>query len=176
MAAVDEFNRLLTRAGVIPYRKGGKVFVALDPRTPGDTLTAAVTAVQAFAGSQINAWTEPTQQQRQEWTASGLQPRLVCDEPKPKDLDLRSCPVGDLVARCSRYHFRLSSTRPGELKFEAVDGWQMADVTKHIPAWFIDACRGRREEIIEAIRSDAQHDLPTEQRPDAIAEPPTVPQ
>lgn len=156
MSARHEFDRLLRRAGVTPFRRVGKVRVAHDPGTPGDTLKAAIEAVKRFAPAHAETWPDATAEQLAEWKRQGLVVLSVCDEPCPRGLDPEACPVEILIDRCERYHFRLSVDRSGGLAFSALPGWTMAAVTPLLPAWFVEACRARRPEIVEALAAGVQ--------------------
>lgn len=155
MGIRDEFDRLMRRAGVTPFRRVGKVRVSYDPRTPGDTIRAALDAVRKFAPSLAEGWPEMTGSVAGEWKAQGLTTVDVCDEPCPRGMDVAACPVEILIDRCERYHFRLSVTDSGTLTFTPVGGWSMSAITPMLPAWFVDACRSRRQEIVASLTAVA---------------------
>lgn len=155
MAARDEFQRLAKRAGVHPYRRGGKVRMAYDPRTPNETVRAALEAVLKFAPGLVDVWGEPSAEQMAEWRAGGLVPADVCDDPQPSDVDPATVPVSWLVSRASRYHFAIDAAGDG-IAFRALDGWQMKDVTAALPAWYAALCKARRGEIVEYVAASAR--------------------
>lgn len=151
MSAKAEFARLLKRAGVTPYRRVGKVRVAHDPRTPADTLAAAVAAVKRFAVTLVNEWGEPTAATLDYWRREGFKPLDVCDDPHPADVDPAACPVAWLVDRAARYHFRLTCPEPGRLLGVGVGGWEMAAVRPLLPAWYAAASRARYADILAHV-------------------------
>ena len=152
MAATAELDRLLGRAGVIPYRRVGKVRLAFQPGTPGATIEAAAGAVKAFAPAMVDVWGEPSAATAFEWKNRKLEPRDVCDDPCPADVDPMTIAVGWLIARCERYHFRLTCTADGFLSSIGLNGWKADTVKPLLPAWFADACRKRKDEITAALR------------------------
>lgn len=154
MAASDELARLLVKAGAVPYRRVGKIRVAHDPRTPADTLKAVFRAVEVMArdAALVDRWGEPPGNKVTEWRKQGLVPADVCDDPCPRDVDPKTCPAAWLVARCQRYHFRCVPA-PGGLAFEGTDGWELKSVVPLLPAWFTNACRTRRQELVEHLES-----------------------
>lgn len=153
MAARDEFQRLANRAGIRPYRRGGKVRMAYDPRTPDETVRAAIAAVLKFAPGLVDVWGEPTGEQMAEWRAAGLVPADVCDDPQPGDADPATVPVAWLVNRAARYHFAIDPAGDG-IAFRALDGWQMKDVIAALPAWYAAVCKSRRGEIVEHVHAN----------------------
>lgn len=152
MTATRELDRLLQKAGTVAYRKIGRVRLAHDPRLPGPTLAAAVAAVRAFAPAHPDRWPEYTPADAPAWLARGITAaRDVCDDPCPGGIDPALCPAEWLVARCARYHFRLTPAGPGKVIGVGLDGWDMAEVRKHLPGWFAAACRERLAELVAAV-------------------------
>lgn len=151
MSAQHELNRLLARASVTPYRRVGKIRIVHDPRTPADTLAAAVEAVKAFAGTLADSWSEPSRATADQWQAAGLRPLDICDDPCPRGIDPLACNAAWLVARCGRYHFRLTSPEPGRLLGVPHDGWSMDAIKRLLPGWFVDASRRRVAELADAL-------------------------
>lgn len=156
MSAKAEFARLLKRAGVTPYRRVGKVRVAHDPRTPADTMAAAVAAVKRFAATLVDEWGEPTAATADYWKREGFKPLDVCDDPQPADVDPLACPVEWLVGRAARYHFRLTCPAPGRLLGVGIHGWDMADVRPLLPGWYAAASRARVAEIVAHVAATAR--------------------
>lgn len=157
MGAVDEFKRLVGKAGAIPYRRVGKVRAAVDPRTPGPTLTAVLAAVKSFAQQLVDEWPEPDGQTAERWREKGFVPREVCDDPVPRGIDPNSCPVEWLVGRCSRYHFRLSLSAEGVLMADGADGFAYhTGVKPLLPAWYVEACNKRKPELAEYVGKSAR--------------------
>lgn len=150
MAAREELNRLLKKAGVTPYRRVGKVRVAYDARCPRPTFAAAVEAVKAFAPALVDEWGEPPGSLVSDWRTAGLTPADVCDDPCPRGIDPRTCDPAWLLARCERYHFRLAPA-PDGMTGVPLDGWTMDAIRQSLPAWFVDACRARRAELVAAV-------------------------
>jgi hypothetical protein len=151
MAVQDELKRLLARASVTPYRRIGKIRIVHDPRTPADTLAACVEAVRAFAATLADTWAEPSGKQAAQWHSAGLRPLYICDDPCPRGIDPMACNVAWLIARCERYHFRLTSPEPGKLLGVAHDGWRMGAIKPLLPVWFADAGRERMSELADAL-------------------------
>lgn len=170
MAARDEFQRLAKRAGVHPYRRGGKVRMAYDPRTPNETVRAALEAVHKFAFGLVDVWGEPSTEQMAQWRAGGLVPADVCDDPLPNGIDPAVVPVGWLVERAARYHFAIDAVGDG-IAFRALDGWSMKDVTAALPAWYAVACKDRRAEIVAHVIACRESQPVEEDTPGSSAGP-----
>lgn len=173
MAATDELKRLLDKAGVVPYRRVGKVRVAHDPGTPASTLAAAVAAVKNFSAS-LDGYDEPTPERMAEWQRGGFVPLDVCDEPPPRGVDPRTVDPAWLVDRCERYHFRPVPTATGSLSFEYLDGWTSGAVVPLLPTWFTAACRDRRPELVAVVstrHANFDHGPGDGARPDTIVQP-----
>lgn len=153
MSAQNELKRLLEKADVTPYRRVGKVRAAHNPRTPADTLAAALDAVRKFAPVLVDAWGEPPGNLVSDWRDRGLSVADVCDDPCPRDVDPATCPVDWLVGRSARYHFRVLAVPPADVRFEGVEGWDLPKVVPLLPSWYVAACRDRRGEIVAHVNS-----------------------
>lgn len=151
MTGASEFERLRRQAGVIPYRRVGKVRMAYSPQTPAATVEAAATAVRAFAARLVDKWGEPTPDETRDWQRHGLTFRDVCDDPCPPDVDPMAVPVGWLLERCGRWHFALRLTADGRVRGEAHAGWDMGQIRQLTPAWFAAAVRVRLAEVGRAL-------------------------
>lgn len=154
MSACNELKKLLDKAGVIPFRRVGRVRAVFDPRAPCETLDAALTAIRQMAGALAEELSErPAGKPLEQHVSAGLQWADVCDDPHPRGVDPARCPVEWLVARAARYHFRIDPAPPDDIRFEALDGWNMRAVTPYLPAWFVAACKARRAEIVAHVNA-----------------------
>lgn len=161
--SLTKFHELMRRAKAIPYRVGGRVRVAYTEGTPDLVVQRLKEAVAEFADRIAEDLPEPDGETKQRWRKAGLRQLDVCDEPCPDGVNLTECDVGWLVERCRRYHFALRLSEQGTLAFTPDAGWKMEDeVTPHgvrsgikgvMPAWFAEACKRRRPEIIARLQS-----------------------
>jgi len=171
MGASSELDRLLRQAGVIPYRRVGKVRVAHDPRTPAPTLGAALEAVRRFAATK-DGYPEPAHETMVGWLNQGLKSAEACDDPIPAGVSPPAAPTDWLLGRCERYHFRLDAAAAGGLAFVASDGWNMQTISPLLPGWFVAACKMRRADLEAAVRArsdarrhDVHHPPPPDEHP-----------
>lgn len=156
MSATAELDRLLKKAGVIAYRKIGKVRLAHDPRLPAQTLACAVDAVRAFGLAHPDHWPTYRPEDGPKWLKLGVTAvREVHDDPCPPDIDPLTCDARWIVGRCARYSFRMTSPGPGKVVGVGIDGWDMAEVRKFVPDWFRVASGKRIAELAAIVRAAA---------------------
>ncbi|QEL19501.1 hypothetical protein [Limnoglobus roseus] len=153
MSATSEFERLRRQAGVIPYRRVGKVRMAYSPQTPAATVDAAAKAVKTFAVRLVDQWGEPGSDVMRDWQRHGLTFRDVCDDPCPPDVDPQTVAAAWLVERCGRWHFTLHLTADGKVRGEAHSGWDMEQIRTLTPAWFVTAFRMRTADVEKEFRA-----------------------
>lgn len=153
MATIDEFRRLLKKAGVTPYRRVGKVRIVHDRGLPATTRTAAIEAVRTFAPALVNEWGEPTKEMTAEWDRLGLVVAEVCDDPMPAGLDPRICEPDWVYQWVERYHFRLTRPEPERLLGVAMDGWEMPTIKPLLPAWFIELSQKRYSDLLNGLKT-----------------------
>lgn len=151
MATIDEFRRLLKKAGVVPYRRVGKIRIVHDRDLPVPTRTAAIEAVKTFAPALVNEWPEPTPEAMDEWDRHGMVVADVCDDPMPMGLDPRICEPDWVYRWIERYHFRLTRPAPDRLLGVAMDGWDMGKIRKLLPQWLIDLSQNRHQDLIHGL-------------------------
>ena len=160
------FGASMAKAGVVPYRVGGRVRVAAKPDLPKDAVEKMRELVKVMAKHVSESLSEPDGVMKENWRKAQLRPLDICDEVCPEGVNLTQCPVEWLVERCARYHFDLSltETNPPALKFVPHEGWELLDKTHSsglviagvksiIPGWFADACRRRKGEIVEYLKN-----------------------
>jgi hypothetical protein len=172
MTTRDELAKMLLKADVKPHKHGGKIRVAANPEVPTRTLTASIDAVKACALSLSGDWKEPTPQERKQWEKENRKIIIVCDDPLPKEIELKTVPVQWLVSRCDLYHLVIeptinTNTFEPEIAFRAKDGWNMKDVTAHLPSWLVPICRERRPEIIEFVHAQRREPRTANQQPES---------
>ena len=157
MSAVTDFNRLLKKAGAIPYRRYGKIRVACDPGTPQQTLDAIISAVRTMHEMVSMAFPEPTTEMMAGWRQRGLRPYDVCDVVPPKTIDVKSPTIESLVSHSSDYHFQCV-LRDGEIDIQADVGHDADVIRKNLPSWYLQLCQDRREEIKHHLVSQMADD------------------
>lgn len=152
MANVDEFWRLIRKAGVIPYRRVGRIRIVFDPALPAKTRAASIEAVRVFAPALAHEWEEPTQADTSKWDRLRLLSADVCDDPVPPGIDLLTCTT-DWILQWSeqRYHFRLTRPANDQLLGVAMDGWDMDKIRPLLPRWYVDLIKIRRQSLTEYL-------------------------
>lgn len=156
-------KRELEETGAIPYRVGGRVRVAYTDGTKELVIEKMQKAVRLMARHIAEDLPEPDAEQKRKWHKAGLKQLDICDEPCPEGVLLTEVGVDWLVERCKRYHFSPQLNEAGDgLKFVPDDGWSMDDravnggtisgVRSVCPRWFLDACKRRKQEIVDFLK------------------------
>lgn len=165
------FDRLMHKAGAKSYRVGGRVRVAYTDGTDAKILDAMKEAVRTMSGRVAEGLAEPDAATKAAWFKAGLVMLEVGDEPCPDGVSLADCPAAWLVERCRRYHAALT-VKDGKLGMTPDAGKTRDEVLKITPAWFVNAVKNRKADLLDHLGKSPPPAVPAEGATVAPSDPP----
>jgi len=150
MSRQKELETTLRKIGAIPYRRFGKIRIAVAKEVGDALVEKAMAAVRICTDKGKIDWDERPMEEMMKWHRLSMLAKDVCDDPIPEGIDQKNVDVRWLLEQCRRYHFRLTVVE-GKLTPVPDDGYKMDDVKKNLPSWFMPMCSERKTELIGVL-------------------------